>query len=209
MVRRLFQITLILVVSLWCLGALAGDDDKKKCRKKHSEKEYVTLVGDDGQHLSIRMSDNNVVTIISEDGTESEIFELNLEDLGETIDIAMTEVSEVIEDLNDMQLDLRLGRDNRFLLDFDGEEYEVDLDEIMYEIGDVMGEVFADLDLDFDDLDLDLDFDSDFEDSEWDNNYSYAYDEDDEEILEEILALQEEIESLKRELRELKGRRSR
>ncbi len=183
------------------------NDDKDSAAEKG--REVVAVHGSDNEHISIRMDENNTITIIAGDHSDSAVWELDLDGLGEAIDLALVEVSEVIEDLDDMQLDLRLGRDNRFLLDFDDQRYEVDLEEIMYEIGDVIDEVFEELEMDLDDLDMEFKSDLKYAvDSHLDDS-GYVYDEEDEEILAEIVKLQEEIDALKKDLRSLKGRRSR
>ncbi|MCK9995218.1 MAG: hypothetical protein KAH56_02940 [Candidatus Krumholzibacteria bacterium] len=75
--------------------------------------------------------EDSKVIIIVDDGEELTI---EMEDIHEIVADAMSGLDEVMEELEDMQLQVRLGNDNRLDLSYDDTTFELDLDQIMDQV---------------------------------------------------------------------------
>jgi len=128
--------------------------------------------------------DDSKVIIIVDDGEELTI------DMGEVHEMlaeAMSGLDEVMEELDDMQLQVRLGKDNRLDLSYDDTTFELDLDQIM-------AQVAVAVQTGFDEIHIE-----DWTDSSdrWSN-----VSEDD--LRQELDDLQKEMKELRRELRKIR-----
>ena len=71
------------------------------------------------------------VIIVGDDGEELTI---DMEAVHEIMAEAMEGLDEIMEELDDMQLQVRLGKDNRLDLSYDDTTFELDLDQIMTQV---------------------------------------------------------------------------
>jgi len=128
--------------------------------------------------------DDSKIIIIVDDGEELTI---DMADVHEMLAEAMSGLDEVMEELDDMQLQVRLGKDNRLDLSYDDTTFELDLDQIM-------AQVAVAVQTGFDEIHIE-----DWTDSSdrWSN-----VSEDD--LRQELDDLQKEMKELRRELREIR-----
>ncbi len=139
----------------------------------------ATLLADEPESTD----DDARVIIIHDDGEEIVI---EMDEVHEIVAEAMGGLDEMMENLEEMQLQVRLGQDNQLDLAFDDTTFELDLDQIM-------SQVSLALKAGFDEFDTD-----DWTDSHdrWD-----ASTEDD--LRRELKDLQKEMKSLRRELKKM------
>ena len=74
-------------------------------------------------------ADNEAMIIVV--GDDGEELTIDMEAVHEIMAEAMEGLDEVMEELEDMQLQVRLGKDNRLNLSYDDTTFELDLDQIM------------------------------------------------------------------------------
>lgn len=101
---------------------------------------------------------------------------------------AMEGVDEVLAELEDMQFQMHLGRDNRLNLSYDDTTFEMDLDQIMAQVGVALEAGLTDLDTE----------DWTYSRDRWDSA-------DEQGLRRELDKLKDEMRELKRELRKVKG----
>ncbi len=134
--------------------------------------------------------ENGEITILSDDGEnvvmiDAEALESFIES---TLDEAMTGMHDVIEELDDMQLEIRLGDDNQLSFETEDQMWEMNLDVIM-------NEVTSALSLAFDEMDTEG----------WGGHrHHMGQDIDEEDLADELDRLKDELHRLQRELDSLK-----
>lgn len=134
--------------------------------------------------------ENGEITIESEDGEslimiDGEGLEVLL---SEALDGAMDGMQDVLAEMDEMQLQVRLGDDNQLRFETDDQMWEMNLDLVFKEIGHVLETAFDDVDAD-----------------SWSSHHHFS-DEmlDDDELEDELDRLKEELDRLREELNELK-----
>ncbi len=128
--------------------------------------------------------EDSKVIIIVDDGEEITI---DMEEVHEIVAEAMSGLDEVMEELEDMQLQVRLGKDNRLDLSYEDTTFELDLDQIMAQVAVAVQSGFDQIHTE------------DWTDSRdrWSN-----VSEDD--LRQELDDLQKEMKELRRELRKIR-----
>jgi len=91
-------------------------------------------------------SDNVAKVIIIHDDGEEVVIEM--EAVHELVAEAMSGLDEVMEELEEMQLQVRLGQDNRLNLSYDDTTFELDLDQIMAQVAVAVQAGFNQIDTD-------------------------------------------------------------
>ncbi len=134
--------------------------------------------------------DNGEITVISEDGENVVMMDAEaLENfISATLDDAMDGMQDAMAELDDMQLEIRLGDDNQLSFETEDQMWEVNLNLIMSEIGSA-------LEMAFDEM----------ETEDWGSHHHF-HDEDfdEDELAEELDRLKDELHRLKQELDSLK-----
>jgi hypothetical protein len=134
--------------------------------------------------------ENGEITIESEDGEKTIYIDAeSMEDLiSETLDEAMDGMQDVLAELDEMQLEIRLGDDNQLSFETEDQMWSVNMDVIMKEIGSA-------LEVAFDEMDTE----------DWSDHHHFSDgDFDDEDLAEELDRLKDELHRLKKELDQLK-----
>ena len=134
--------------------------------------------------------ENGEITIESDDGQQ--VIMLDTDRMGkilsETLEISRDGLQDVLAELDEMQLEIKLGNDNQLSLATREQMWEVNLDVIFDELGSVLETAFDDLDTD-----------------DWAGHYSFEDEDNNEEELEaELDRLKDELKELRRELQYLK-----
>jgi len=156
------MVTLILVAASFS-GVLAQDTIT-------IENGEITIESDDGERM-IMMDAESIESLISE-----------------TLDVTMDGMQDVLAELDEMQLEIRLGDDNQLSFETEDQMWEMNLDVIFSELGSVLETAFNDMDTDG-----------------WTGHHNFSDDDFDEEELEEELdRLKDELDDLRRELELLK-----
>jgi len=125
--------------------------------------------------------EESTVIIIGDDGDEVVI---DMDEIQEMVNEAMAGMDEVLAELDDMQLQVRLGRDNRLDLSYDDSVFELDLDQIMTQVA-------AAVRTGFDEIHAD----------EWTHSRNRWTDVSDDDLRQELEELRREMKELRRELR--------
>jgi hypothetical protein len=128
--------------------------------------------------------EDSKVIIIVDDGEELTI---DMADVHEMVAEAMSGLDEAMEELEDMQLQVRLGKDNRLDLSYEDTTFELDLDQIM-------AQVAVAVQTGFDEIHI-----QDWTDSH--NRWSNVSEDD---LRQELDDLQKEMKELRRELRKIR-----
>ncbi len=139
----------------------------------------ATLLADEPES-----SDNDAkVIIVCEDGEEMVI---EMEAVHEIVAEAMSGLDEVMEELDEMQFQVRLGQDNRLNLSYDDTTFELDLDQIMSQVSVAVHAGFDQIDTD-----------------DWTSSHHRwdATTEDD--LRQELKDLKKEMKALRRELKKI------
>lgn len=123
--------------------------------------------------------------IIIHDGDEEVVIEMA--EIHEIVAEAMEGFDEVMAEIQDMQLEVRLGRDNKLDLSYEDSTFELDLDEIMTQVS-------AAVQVGFDE----------FHTSDWSHSHDRWSHASDDDLRAELDDLQEEMKELRSELRKLK-----
>ena len=168
--RGLHPVTLlltILAVALLATGAFARDKDSRESGKEQS---HATT-------LSIELEDDDLI-LTEGCGDDSRIVVMNMDAVEEMMDEAFAGVSDVLAELGDMQLEIRLGDDNTLSFADADTEWELDLGQIAVQIGAALEEGLGE-------------FDSD----EWTHSRQRLDDD--------MEDLQDELEALRREMKQL------
>jgi len=128
--------------------------------------------------------DDSKIIIIVDDGEELTI---DMADVHEMLAEAMSGLDEVMEELDDMQLQVRLGKDNRLDLSYDDTTFELDLDQIMTQVAVAVQTGFDEIH---------------FED--WTDSSDRWSNVSEDDLRQELDDLQKEMKELRRELREIR-----
>ena len=134
--------------------------------------------------------ENGEITIVSEDNENVVMIDAGaLEHLiSESLDEAMDGMQDVLAELDDMQLEIRLGDDNQLSFETEDQMWEVNLDLIMSEIGSA-------LEMAFDEMDTDG----------WGDHHNFHEEDfDEDELADELDRLKDELHRLQQELDSLK-----
>ncbi len=112
--------------------------------------------------------------------------------VAEVLQETMEGMDEVFQELEELQLEVRLGQDNQLSIETDDQMWEVNLDVIFHELGEALETAFDEIDTD-----------------DWSDHKSWVIDDSDfevdhEELAEELDELKKELKRLKNELKELK-----
>jgi len=169
-------LTLVALVAM--LGGLARAGDRE-----------IVFEGRHGERISLGVEDN-IIVIRDGKGDTSEICTIDLDHIGGIVDEVMRETSDALSELDDMQFQFRLGRDNTFSFETEDEFVQVDLGAIMAEVGMALNDAFAEID------------------EEWD--FSRSGDRSDDldgnaELRRELDRLRDELRGLKADLRRYHG----
>ena len=139
----------------------------------------ATLLADEPES-----SDNDTkIIVIGDDGEELTI---EMEEVHEIVAEAMAGLDEVMAELEDMQLQVRLGKDNRLDLSFDDTTVELDLDQIMVQVA-------AAVRTGFDQIHME----------DWSHAHDRWSDVSEYDLRQELEDLQREMKELRRELRKI------
>lgn len=155
----------LLALTLLATGALAGD------REPCSDSTHPRTI-------SIQLDDDDL--ILSRDcGDDSKVVMINMDVIEEMVSDALADVSEVFDELDDVQMKIHLGEDNMLSFADEDTEWELDLGQIAMQVESALR---AGLD--------------EFETEEWSSSHRRHRDDD-------VDALQEELASLRKEMKRL------
>ena len=102
------------------------------------------ILGDEYENLTIN-SDGSELTISYSGDGKSKVTVVDMEQVGNLVGESLTAA---METLAEMQLEFRVGQDNTFKFAMEEQEWEVDIDAIMSEVGEALSGAFDDLDTD-------------------------------------------------------------
>jgi hypothetical protein len=128
--------------------------------------------------------DDAKVVIIRDDGDEVTI---DMTAVHEIVAETMSGLDEVLAELEDMQLQVRLGKDNRLDLAYDDTTFELDLDQIMTQVASALREGFEE-----------------FRTEDWTHTHDRWTDVSEEDLRQELEDLQQEMKELRREIKKIK-----
>jgi hypothetical protein len=123
------------------------------------------------------------VVIVSEDGEEIVI---DMEAVHEIVAEAMSELDEALAEMEDMQFQVRLGRDNRLDLSYDDKTFEVDLDQIMSQVARAVRAGCDGIDT-----------------HQWARSHDRWSDSSEKDLRRELKTLQKEMKELRREMKKV------
>ncbi len=152
-------------------------------------KSTVVIRGDDGEEITVSLSDGSLTVISREDGkTTTRIVDLDTVGLlaADAVDEAMLGMAGVFAELQEMQLQCRLGQDNRLNLSYNDTEFELDLDQVMAQVASAVQLGLQEIDA-----------------SEWASSRDRWETVSDDEMRDELESLKTEMEALRAELRNL------
>lgn len=166
------------LVALLAPAALAGDKTESDRKSRH------LVFGDEFENITINTEGSELTITMSEDG-KSKVAVVDMSQVGLMLGETMSELTEA---LSELQMEFRMGQDNSISLAIEDEEWQVDLDAIMAEVGHALEGAFRDFDTD-----------------NWSHHsHHYQADDDTEDLQEELDALRDELKDLQRELKELR-----
>lgn len=131
-------------------------------------------------------SDNDAKIIII--GGDGEELTIEMEEVHEIVAEAMAGLDEVMAELKDMQLQVRLGKDNRLNLSYDDTTFELDLDQIMTQVAVALQEGF-----------------DQFHTEDWTHSHDRWSDDSEDDLRQELEDLRKEMKELRRELRKIRN----
>ena len=141
----------------------------------------ATLLADEPES-----SDNDPrIIIIGDDGEELTI---EMEEVHEIVAEAMAGLDEVMAELDEMQLQVRLGKDNRLDLSFDDTTVELDLDQIMVQVAHAVQTGFNQIHTE-----------------DWNSSRDRWSDVSEDDLRQELEDLRKEMKELSRELRKIRN----
>lgn len=144
--------------------------------------ERIVIVGDDDERIVLSL-DGGELTVISEDGDGSSVHIVDMEQIGVLVGDALSDLDGHLAILEDLQLDLHMGTDNRLNVSWDDDTFEVDVNEIMVQVSEVLAAGLAD-----------------FRIEDWSS--VHARDDSDAELRRELRELKAEMRDLRRQIRE-------
>lgn len=161
---------LILLLAMAATPVLAGDPPaKENC--------------DRNETISIEVEDDDFI-VTTRCGDSEKVVQVNLDAVEGLVAEAVGEVTAALEDMEDMQLQIHLGQDNRLSFADDGTEWEIDLSQVARQIEVALEAGFAGL-----------------EDAEW-SSRRVREEVDMDELRRELAHLQREMEKLQKELQD-------
>ncbi len=185
-----FRTALALILMALTLPALLGAAEPENDETSDEQKSTVVIIGEDGEELTVTLGDGELTIVTTEDGEISTSI-MDMDAVGllveDSLDLAMLEMDGVLEHLQDMQFQVRMGADNRLNLNYAESEFELDLDQIMTQVA-------AAVQLGLDEIDT----------AEW-ASHGHRWDDEatDDELRDELDTLKDEMKELRRELRRL------
>ena len=123
--RRVPHLIILLSLTVFVPGVLAADP---------ADEPDLVIVGDDGEHVSIKVHDSMLTVRNACDG-EEEVISLDLAGLGTLLGETLVDV---VDTLQETQLDIHVGRDNRIVIADAEESFTLDLDEIIAQASDAI-----------------------------------------------------------------------
>ena len=149
------------------------------------EEKRVVIIDDDGETMTLDWEDQ-ALTITRQSEGRTGVTVIDMEEIGAIVGEAMEEVAETLADL---QMDIHMGQDNRLNLSVDDTTFELDMDEIFAQIGEV--------------LEMGL---GEFDTDEWTHAHDRHYTErNSDELKSELDELRREMKELRRELSRLRS----
>jgi len=130
-------------------------------------------------------AEKDAKVIIIQHGDEEVVIEM--EEVQSIVDEAMEGLDEVLAEIQDMQLEVRLGKDNNLNLSYDDTTFELDLDQIMTQVA-------AAVQVGFDQ----------FHAEDWTRSSDRWSQVSEDDLKQELEDLRKEIKQLRRELRNMK-----
>ena len=124
------------------------------------------------------------VIIVGDDGEELTI---DMEAVHEMMADAMAGLDDVMVELEDMQLQVRLGKDNRLDLSYDDTTFELDLDQIMTQVAVAVQSGFDQIHTE-----------------DWTDSHDRWSNVSDDDLRQELDDLKKEMKELRREFRKIK-----
>lgn len=158
-----------------------------------AEDRTMTIIDDDGVTYVCSYVDGEHLRVVNQD-TGEEVLDFDFEELEETIEDAMEEVGEALEELEDIDLDIHFGEDSYFRFESGDDRIFLDMDGIMETVADVLEEL-GDMEIRVNDFEWSMD----------DERSSRRHDHD-ETLEEEIARLKDEVRDLRKELRRAERR---
>jgi len=148
-----------------------------------TESRQIVIVGDDGERVVVSL-DGTELTVISEDADGSSVRMVDMEQIGRLVGDALGDLDGHLAILQDLQLDMHMGNDNRLNVSWEDETFELDVNEIMVQIGEALETGLGDFDTD-----------------DWSD--VHVRDRSDEDLRQELRELKAELRELRQEFREL------
>ncbi len=149
----------------------------------------VVILGDDGQEITLTLKDGAFTMISTEDG-ETTTSIVDVEGMGllaaDAVDEALVGMEGVFEQLQEMQIQFRMGQDNRLNLSYDDTEFELDLDQIMTQVASAVQLGLQEINT-----------------ADWSSHRSRWDEVSDDELRNELDTLKDEMKELRRELQRL------
>ena len=182
---RTALVLVVIAVMVPALLMAAEPEDKEQQNNPTS----ISVIDDSGERVTITLEDGAMTIISSEDGqTTTQIMDVEAMSLmaADALDGAFDGMDEVLEQLAEMQIQVRMGEDNRMNLSYDETEFELDLDQ-------VLAQVASAVKLGLDEIDTD----------DWTSQHGRWDDVSDSELRDELDNLKDEMKDLRRELRRL------
>jgi len=156
----------------------------------HDTKPVSTAACNGDQDVTVSL-DKGVLTVVSTEKGKTSTRVVDLEAASvlaaDVVDDTLAGMDDVFDQLADLQLQCRLGQDNRLNLTFEDTDFELDLDQIMAQVASAVQSGLQEIDT-----------------SEWTSQHDRWDDDSDEELQSELADLKAEMEDLRTELRALK-----
>lgn len=152
-------------------------------------KSSVVVKDGNGGDVTVSLDKGMLTMISTEDGhTSTRVVDLQAAGLlaSDAIEGALAGLDDVFDELADLQLQFRLGQDNRLNLSYDDTDLELDLDQVMTQIASAVQSGLQELDT-----------------SSWTSRQARWDGASDEDLQRELADLKTEMEALRAELRQL------
>ena len=171
-------------------GVLLAAEPERKDKNKDASEPTVVVLGDDGEQLTLTLTDGQLTIITDQDG-HSRTSILDMEAMGllaaDAVDEALVGFEDVLAEIGRMQFQYRAGQDNRVNLSFDDTEFELDLDQVMAQVSSAVQLGLAEINT-----------------GDWASSRGRWDDVSDDELKDELENLRSEMKELQRELQRLK-----
>jgi hypothetical protein len=160
----------------------------------------VTIVDDDGQTYICTYIDGERLQVVNQD-TGEEVLDFDFEELEDTIEDAMEDVAEALEELEDLDLDFHIGEESFLRFEHGDERVFLDIDGIMAGVMEVVGNL-GEIDIDLSDIHIDSDDDHEHVRHRIRKELRHLKHDVDGDLRSELEELRDEVMELKKELRE-------